>query len=263
MTRTDAVRGRGVGPINWEEVSVTINRGGRKLGLNLEGGSGDPQIPHTQVSPPTPPPDCLYITPPLGPQIRGLVPGGLAEKDGGLKVGDRLVSVNGKDLVGLSYKDVIDLVTRAEDPITFVIRRYIQVPSDGPSIALQQRAENAPSAGAADYSPASLARAQLNGLKVVEVCKGPTGLGMLVSGSDTAPYDPITVKDVVHLGPADKTGRIRPGDVILKVNAQSFESIAVSEARSALKELPQGTVKLFLKECETNTPSLGSKAARK
>ena len=32
-----------------EEVSITINRGGKKLGMNLEGGSGDPQIPHTQV----------------------------------------------------------------------------------------------------------------------------------------------------------------------------------------------------------------------
>ena len=34
-----------------EEVSIIINRGGKKLGMNLEGGSGDPQIPHTQVRP--------------------------------------------------------------------------------------------------------------------------------------------------------------------------------------------------------------------
>ena len=111
------------GPINWEEVSVTINRGGRKLGLNLEGGSGDPQIPHTQVSPPTTPPDCLYITPSLGPQIRGLVPGGLAEKDGGLKVGDRLVSINGKCTEGLSKHEAVRLIDRAGDQLVLVVSR--------------------------------------------------------------------------------------------------------------------------------------------
>ena len=183
-----------------------------------------------------------------------------------------MVSVNGVDLEGLPCKEVINLLTSAEEPITLVVRRHTQSPDSGPS-TLQgggreggrggeegggeegggRGRENAGST-MANYSPASIAHAQLNGLKVVQVCKGPTGIGIIVSGSDTTPYAPIAVMDVIHLGPADRTGRISPGDIILKVNALSFESIALGEAQSILKGLPQGVVKLLLKGREATTP---------
>ena len=179
-----------------------------------------------------------------------------------------MVSVNGVDLEGLSCKEVINLLTSAEEPITLVVRRHTQSPDGGPSTLQGGGREGGGGEGGgregrgrenagstmANYSPASIAHAQLNGLKVVQVCKGPTGIGIIVSGSDTTPYAPIAVMDVIHLGPADRTGRISPGDIILKVNALSFESIALGEAQSILKGLPQGVVKLLLKGREATTP---------
>ena len=202
----------------------------------------------------TPPPP-----PPLDQQIKGLVPGGLVEKDGRLKIGDRLISVNGNSSIELSYKDVVQLITSAEDPLTLVVKRHAQSATNRPGNPLVEvRRGNTETS----YSPATLARIQQKNLKVVEVVKGPTGLGMMVAGSDTKPYTPIIVKDIIRLGPADKTGQIFQGDVILKVNAVHFGSIGVSEAKAMLKELPQGPVELLLKEREGNAPQVENTARK-
>ena len=61
----------------------------------------------------------------LDQQIKGLLPGGLAEKDGRLKIGDRLISVNGKHLEGLSKHDVVHLIDRAGDHLILLVRREV------------------------------------------------------------------------------------------------------------------------------------------
>lgn len=188
------------------------------------------------------------------------MPTGLAEKDGRLKIGDRLISVNGKATVGLSYKEVVQLITSAEDPIILVVKRHTQSPSHRPSNPQVEAHRGGDTE--MNYSPATLARVQQRSLKVVEVVKGPTGLGMVVGGSDTKPYTPITVKDIIHLGPADRTGKIFLDDIIIKVNTVTFESIGVSEARAMLKELPQGPVKLLLKEREGNATQVENTARK-
>ena len=84
------------------------------------------------------------------------------------------------------------------------------------------------------------------GIKVVELHKGPTGLGMqLKGGSDT--NLPITVKVVFPGGPAHK-GKIQPGDVIIEVNNESFDNITHKDAIAKLKGLPQGKVSLLVRD---------------
>ena len=75
-----------------------------------------------------------YINVPLDQQIKGLVPGGLAEKDGRLRIGDRLISVNGKHFEGLSKKDAIQLIDKAGDQLFLIVRRYRVAPN--PSLAV-------------------------------------------------------------------------------------------------------------------------------
>ena len=85
------------------------------------------------------------------------------------------------------------------------------------------------------------------GVRLVELHKGPTGLGMQIRGG-TESEPSISVKMVVSGGVAHKSGKINPGDVILEVNKVSFENLAYNEAMKTLKALPQGKVSLIIRD---------------
>uniref|UniRef100_A0A3P9LRX0 PDZ domain-containing protein n=1 Tax=Oryzias latipes TaxID=8090 RepID=A0A3P9LRX0_ORYLA len=57
----------------------------------------------------------------LGTLISSLTPGGPAEVDGCLKPGDRLISVNGKNLEGLSHSATVDVLQNTPDDVTLVV----------------------------------------------------------------------------------------------------------------------------------------------
>ncbi len=85
------------------------------------------------------------------------------------------------------------------------------------------------------------------GVKVVELRKGPIGLGIqLMGGKDTA--DPVTVKVVFPAGPAHKSGKIHPGDTILEANGVSFEDLTHDEAIKTMKSFPQGKISLLMRD---------------
>ena len=83
------------------------------------------------------------------------------------------------------------------------------------------------------------------GVRLVELHKGPTGLGMQVSGGHNGP---ITVKVVLKGGPADKSHSIHVGDEILEVNKTSFEKYTQKQAMEFIKALPQGKVSIILRD---------------
>ncbi len=97
---------------------------------------------------------------------------------------------------------------------------------------------------------------QTQGVKVVELHKGPTGLGMLLKGSRTKDTNvPITVKEVLPGGAAYKSGKISVGDELLEANSVAFEGLDYSEAVNVIKSLPQGTVRLVLLDRSYVIPS--------
>lgn len=85
------------------------------------------------------------------------------------------------------------------------------------------------------------------GVRLVELHKGPTGLGMQVKGG-TDYGIPITVKVVIPGGVAQKSGKIFPGDIILEANKVSFENLTRDEATKTLKGFPQGKVSLIIRD---------------
>ncbi len=85
------------------------------------------------------------------------------------------------------------------------------------------------------------------GVHLVELHKGPTGLGLQLHGSADS-TTPITVKAVLRGGPAFRSGKIHTGDEIIEVNGTSFESLTMQEAVKAMKSLPQGTVSIILRD---------------
>ncbi len=86
------------------------------------------------------------------------------------------------------------------------------------------------------------------GVKLVELQKGPTGVGMQLQGGKEGTDVPVTVKSVFPGGAAYKSGKIRPGDVILEANGISFEQLSHEQAIATIKSFPQGKVTLILRD---------------
>ena len=86
------------------------------------------------------------------------------------------------------------------------------------------------------------------GVRLVELHKGPTGLGMQIQGGKDRGNTPITIKLVFPGGVAHKSGKINPGDVILEANSISFENLTHAEALKTLKGFPQGQVHLIIRD---------------
>lgn len=85
------------------------------------------------------------------------------------------------------------------------------------------------------------------GVHLVELHKGPTGLGLQLQGS-TDPCTPIRVKAVLSGGTAFKSGKIHEGDELIQVNGTPFENLNLQDALKVMKELPQGKVSIILRD---------------
>ena len=257
--------------------------------------------------------------------MKRVLPDGLVHRDGRIRRGDRIVSVNGKSFADLANKEALLLLKNSGDTVTFEVARRIgrrssQAPSpissqlqsrrssgestrEPPSPVLGhrrtvKRRDSSGSEGAPPTPPnvpappgtlrrrrESLSAAYTSstededtlgvpmtvrgktatmprklsstvGIKIVELHKGPTGLGMQIRGGSDVNL-PITVKVVFPGGPAHKSGKVHPGDVIIEVNNESFENITHKEAIDKLKSFPQGKVSLLVRD-RTATLSRGS-----
>uniref|UniRef100_A0A3B3D762 Protein tyrosine phosphatase non-receptor type 13 n=1 Tax=Oryzias melastigma TaxID=30732 RepID=A0A3B3D762_ORYME len=62
----------------------------------------------------------------LGTLISSITPGGPADVDGCLKPGDRLISVNGKNLEGLSHTGTVDVLQNTPDDVTLVVSQPVE-----------------------------------------------------------------------------------------------------------------------------------------
>uniref|UniRef100_A0A8D2L244 Tyrosine-protein phosphatase non-receptor type 13 n=1 Tax=Varanus komodoensis TaxID=61221 RepID=A0A8D2L244_VARKO len=69
----------------------------------------------------------------LGIFIHSITPGGPADRQGSLKPGDRLISVNSVSLEGVSHHRALEIIDQAPDDVTLVISQPKEGPSKGTS----------------------------------------------------------------------------------------------------------------------------------
>ena len=230
----------------------------------------------------------------------------VAHKDGRLKRGDRIISVNGQSLVGLTYKEALKILKEAGLDVTLVIARKIgrrtstintpymstfqsrrgsgensqqgsnpgsrqgsppsarkrkhssgensrgeskgssPKPSRRSTISQRRRESISVDKGESKTLPRQLSSTL--GVKLVELQKGPTGVGMQLHGGKEGANTPVTVKSVFPGGSAYKSGKIRTGDVILEVNGISFEHLSHEQAIATMKGFPQGKITLIVRD---------------
>ncbi|XP_066049037.1 inaD-like protein isoform X2 [Chamaea fasciata] len=202
--------------------TVEITRGPNDaLGVSIAGGKGSPlgDIP-------------IFIA-----MIQA---SGVAARTQRLRVGDRIVSINGQPLDGLSHADAVNLLKNAYGSI------ILQVVADTNISAIASQLESM-STGCS-LSPPSEHPAEdpeAPQPKIIALEKGSDGLGFSIVGGYGSPHGdlPIYVKTIFAKGAAADDGRLKRGDQIVAVNGEALEGVTHEQAVAILKR-QRGTVTL-------------------
>uniref|UniRef100_A0A7N5JUJ7 PATJ crumbs cell polarity complex component n=1 Tax=Ailuropoda melanoleuca TaxID=9646 RepID=A0A7N5JUJ7_AILME len=166
---------------------------------------------------------------------------GVAARTQKLKVGDRIVSINGQPLDGLSHADVVNLLKNAYGRI------ILQVVADTNISAIATQLENMSTSyhlgsPTAEHHPEDT---ETPPPKIITLEKGSEGLGFSIVGGYGSPHGdlPIYVKTIFTKGAAADDGRLKRGDQILAVNGETLEGVTHEQAVAILKH-QTGTVTL-------------------
>ncbi|KAM6217058.1 inaD-like protein [Rhynchocyon petersi] len=166
---------------------------------------------------------------------------GVAARTQKLKVGDRIVSINGQPLDGLSHGEVVNLLKNAYGRI------ILQVVADTNISAIASQLESM-STGYHLALPSAehhLEDTETPPPKIITLEKGSEGLGFSIVGGYGSPHGdlPIYVKTIFAKGAAADDGRLKRGDQILAVNGETLEGVTHEQAVAILK-CQKGTVTL-------------------
>ncbi|CAH1156234.1 unnamed protein product [Phaedon cochleariae] len=206
--------------------------------------------------------------------VKGIEPGGRVDRDGRLAVGDRVVEINGENLIDMSFQRVQDLfklsLTSPELRLKVIkasglegLRKppppvYPCYPDDKENVSMveceQKQSTNTKVATVSPTKKVPAISKNLKGLitantrkigrKIeIELVKGPQGLGFSITTRDNPAGGkcPIYIKNINAMGPAIEDGRLKIGDRLLEVNNLEMSGKTQSEAVALLKSLPLGS----------------------
>ncbi|CAF1315487.1 unnamed protein product [Adineta ricciae] len=174
-----------------------------------------------------------YVKGDHGIFITNIIPGGIADKNGRLKVGDRLVHVqsakNNYDLEFVEHRHAVESIRRACDDgpkITLIVGHPTYYSSD---------AQNLPDQTNGQSSPTPEQVEEKTDERRVVLRRGPVGFGFHILGGEGEQEKGIYISFIQSGGAADKSGELRKGDRILSVNNINLRGASHEEAVSVLK----------------------------
>uniref|UniRef100_A0A8C4IMZ5 Multiple PDZ domain protein n=1 Tax=Dicentrarchus labrax TaxID=13489 RepID=A0A8C4IMZ5_DICLA len=173
-------------------------------------------------------------------------------REGCMKPGDKLLSVNGESVLGYSVEKSAYQDIGCSDGV------YASLPSmpSATTTTLSQPEAEAGISPSRSSTPSTLTCDPatcpiIPGCETtIDICKGRTGLGLsIVGGCDTL-LGAIIIHEVYEEGAASKDGRLWAGDQILEVNGIDLRAASHDEAINVLRQTPQ-RVRLVVYRDET------------
>ncbi|XP_016534004.1 protein scribble homolog isoform X17 [Poecilia formosa] len=215
-----------------QRFSTCLIRNDKGLGFSIAGGKGS-----------TP-----YRTGDTGIYISRIAEGGAAHRDSTLRVGDRVISINGVDMTEARHDQAVALLTGTSPTIALLVERDLNAPGGSPG-QNRARAHSPPPpepSASPDQDEEGLQGNHMGKLEdeypIEEVTLvksgGPLGLS-IVGGSDHASHpfginEPgVFISKVIPHGLACQSG-LRVGDRILEVNSIDLRHATHQEAVRAL-----------------------------
>ncbi|XP_049871251.1 protein lap4 isoform X4 [Pectinophora gossypiella] len=194
-----------VAPLIIEDV-VLVKEGG-SLGFSIIGGTDHSCVPFGGKEP--------------GIFISHVVPGGVAARSGKLRMGDRLVRVNGHELTGATHRDAVQLLLQPGPTLTLSVRHDPLPPGFQDLTIVKQEGEK---------------------------------LGMHIKGGLNGqrgnPNDPndegVFISKINSGGAARRDGRLKVGMRLLEVNGISLLGATHNEAVNALRSATNAPLHLVV-----------------
>lgn len=167
--------------------------------------------------------------------ISDVVKGGAAELDGRLMQGDQILSVDGDDMRQASQETVAAILKMSHVIANSTIATPHPPLNSTPSTS--QLLNNARKPMTESMTSSKSAGAEM-GVRTVEITRGPTdALGISIAGGKGSPLGdiPIFVAMIQANGVAAKTHRLKVGDRIVSINAQSLDGLSHGDVVTMLK----------------------------
>ncbi|XP_012493696.1 PREDICTED: membrane-associated guanylate kinase, WW and PDZ domain-containing protein 1 isoform X2 [Propithecus coquereli] len=205
-------------------------------------------------------------------KIGRIIEGSPADRCGKLKVGDRILAVNGCSITNKSHSDIVNLIKEAGNTVTLRI-----IPGDESSNAtLLTNAEkiatitttHTPSQPGAQETRSTTKPKQESQFEfkasqatqeqdfyTVELERGAKGFGFSLRGGREYNMD-LYVLRLAEDGPAERCGKMRIGDEILEINGETTKNMKHSRAIELIKNGGR-RVRLFLKRGDGSVPEYG------
>ncbi|XP_075039497.1 membrane-associated guanylate kinase, WW and PDZ domain-containing protein 1 isoform X18 [Mixophyes fleayi] len=206
--------------------------------------------------------------PEAGTTFGRIIEGSPADRCGKLKVGDRILAVNGCSITNKSHSDIVNLIKEAGNTVTLRI-----IPGDESSNAsLLTNAEKIATI-TTTHTPQTLNQETKNNTKPkqepqfefktppttqeqefysVELDRGAKGFGFSLRGGREYNMD-LYVLRLAEDGPAEKCGQIRVGDEILEINGETTKNMKHARAIELIKNGGR-RVRLSLKRGDGSVP---------
>uniref|UniRef100_A0A8C3UZA1 Membrane-associated guanylate kinase, WW and PDZ domain-containing protein 1 n=1 Tax=Catharus ustulatus TaxID=91951 RepID=A0A8C3UZA1_CATUS len=202
-------------------------------------------------------------------KIGRIIEGSPADRCGKLKVGDRILAVNGCSITNKSHSDIVNLIKEAGNTVTLRI-----IPGDESSNAtLLTNAEKIATITTThtpqqipqetsrnntkpkqesqfDFKPPQAAQDQ--DFYTVELERGAKGFGFSLRGGREYNMD-LYVLRLAEDGPAERCGKMRIGDEILEINGETTKNMKHARAIELIKNGGR-KVRLFLKRGDGSVP---------
>ncbi|XP_047388094.1 membrane-associated guanylate kinase, WW and PDZ domain-containing protein 1 isoform X10 [Sciurus carolinensis] len=202
-------------------------------------------------------------------KIGRIIEGSPADRCGKLKVGDRILAVNGCSITNKSHSDIVNLIKEAGNTVTLRI-----IPGDESSNAtLLTNAEkiatitttHTPSQQGApetrnttkpkpesQFEFKAPQATQEQDFYTVELERGAKGFGFSLRGGREYNMD-LYVLRLAEDGPAERCGKMRIGDEILEINGETTKNMKHSRAIELIKNGGR-RVRLFLRRGDGSVP---------
>ncbi|XP_060759805.1 membrane-associated guanylate kinase, WW and PDZ domain-containing protein 2a isoform X4 [Neoarius graeffei] len=259
----------------FQEVEVDLHREKSGFGFRILGGeeAGQPVSPEL--------PEKILIG--------AIVENSPADKDGRLRPGDELISVDGISVAGKPHRHVIDLmhVAARTGHVKLTIRRRVQpagesCPQNGRSpgsLSTQHSSPRSdfnsgnfsnsgsvpqnPTPNATPSQPSDTAASQTSDIVIQR--KETEGFGFVIISSlnrpetAAAPAVPHKIGRIIEGSPAERSGKLKVGDRILAVNNQSIVSMAHADIVKLIKDAGLSvTLRVVTQDETSSTPSAAS-----
>ncbi|XP_037083709.1 partitioning defective 3 homolog [Pollicipes pollicipes] len=204
-----------------------------------------------------------------GVLVQRVEAGGAVDRDGRIRVGDRISQINGHSLAGCSFQRAQELFTMAMSqgelrltvsaaaarppaPVFPAARSRSHTPVDG--VAPEEKVgSRVATVTPTKKVPASLSSRTQNVMLTsntrklgrrlsVALVKGAAGLGFSVTTRDNPAggHAPVYVKNILPKGAAIEDGRLRPGDRLLEIDGAAVTGLSQQQVVQMLRAVVPG-----------------------